>query len=269
MELDAQSEKDRRRPIAVSAGQQSREFRDVGSAVLCVAPLFAWMYADGDDLETARHNPFLWHGFDGTEALASSLRCAAGRDRCRPLLVRALEDEPRQLTSVDVALGILKPCASWLYADHADDEAAYENPFRWSCHDSLQDAMAELQSLGDRNVRRPVFVRNCSKENRHASVRLFLDDVEAPSRILGSADAWAQEHVIEIAWKNETFMFEGKAGVLDAGDVKCPYKVADALNAGSLECPSGICVVYSDLREAYYLLCRTDKKKEVDARFGF
>jgi hypothetical protein len=277
--LNAAPDADKNRPINIKEKkhrEQTFQFASVEAAVVALAnahdscpgceklrkvitPQFHWMFGDMDDVEVARRNPFRWSANEGLEAMIAEMQGLSDGEKQRKVIVKVFKEE-YEFSNIEEVLHAVSPSVLHCWGDLSSEQ--YLNPFRWSGNESLEDAYEDMQLLNEENLARPVILREGGNERRYASVTECLTQLE---QLVGGAGKWCVENSWQIALKGEENIFEGRVPLLQTGSVK---KAVDDLTAGTLKCPAGLAVMWSDSRQAYFVLFRSDKKHRVRAKFS-
>lgn len=263
-DMDKLSEDNQLRPILVRAEDEEKTYSNAEELRKALTPEFHWMFGDMHDVEVARHNPFRWSPNEGLEAVIADLQRLSDAEKQRKVIVKVRREE-YEYSSVNEVLRVLSPSVNWMFADLSGGE--YHNPFRWSGNESLEDAYEDMQLLNEEDLARPVIVREGGHERTYTSVAECLAQLAPLVGKAGGAGDWCLENTWQIAQKGEEHIFEGKAAVLHTGGSGSVSKAVADLNLGTLKCPAGISVMWSDSHDAYFLLYRSDMQAEASSKF--
>lgn len=185
--------------------------------------------------------------------------------RSSRIIVKVVREE-YEYSSVNEVLLVLSPSVNWMFADLSGEQ--YHNPFRWSGNESLEDAYDDMQLLNEEDLARPVIVREGGHERTYTSVAECIAQLAPLVVKAGGAGEWCLENTWQIALKGEEDIFEGRAALLHTGGSGSVSKAVADLSLGTLKCPAGTCVMWSDSREAYFLLFRSDMQAEARSNFN-
>jgi len=265
-DLDKLGEENKMRPFLIKAGEEQKTYVGLEEVKKALTPQLKWMFADMSDFSTAKHNPFRWSSNEGVEALVAEMQKLDDKDKKRKVCIRAATED-REYESINACLIVISPSVNWMFDDLPDQKFAYHNPFRWTGHDNMEAAYTHMQLMTEDDLARPIIVREGGKETKFESVKKAIGDLAPLVGKGGGEGEWSMEHAFEIAKKGEEDKFQGKAARLHTGDIDSVHAAVESLNAAGLKCPMGICVMWSESHDAYYLLFRTDMKEKAFSNF--
>jgi len=265
-ELSKLSEDDQKRPFSIKAGEELKDYNNADLVKEALTPMLRWMYADLSDFSAAKHNPFRWSSNEGLDTLVAELQKLGDEDKKRKVCIRT-PSEDREYESVVEALKIISPAVNWMFDDYSNMKMEYHNPFRWTGHDNIEEAYTRMQLMSEEDLARPVIVREGGKETKIESARKAIEELAPLVGKGGGEGDWSMEAAFELAKKGEEEKFQGKAARLHTGEVDSVTKCVEGLNEGSIKCPYGICIMWSESHDAYYLMYRSDMKEKAFANF--
>merc|ERR1719456_1372257 len=83
------------------------------------------------------------------------------------------------------------------------------------------------------------------------------------------AGQWSVECTKALGGEGTEYLFEGLAPLLPRDEFYSVASTVDALNAGAAPLTDGYCVVFSNSKQLYFLLYRSDMERFALERLGF